>query len=992
MAYAAVISLKQTIERLRNSSQIPFLLSFPETIKSAYEEVQSLQKILTLEDSNSKEVNSLQEFLQRNSQGLESINRERVKAAGREIREAACRLEDVLESAHVSNHFLKQSETLYGDDEISTLSQDMAAKDVKEEISFFIQTVEKIKEQLSSSLPPEKDDAAVVSSRSDHLGIKKTKIFGLDGDLIKLKDLLTGDHSNTLEIVSVVGMGGIGKTTLTKEVYLDPFIANYFECSAFVSLGPECHVIEILQGILDQISPATVKRPTKSLKRLAKYVSQGLKSRRYLIVLDDIWDTWIMDALISYFRDDENGSRIVLTTRNEEVAHCATRSNWTRQVSPPNLESQYQIVLRVRPKATRHSMLGAGKYLHKMRFLNEEESWHLLREYAFAGEELCPTQLEEAGKKIAKKCEGLPLAIIAVGKHLSTAERTLEYWTKVAETESSVIISADEEITKVLYLSYKYLPQHLRACFLYMGVFPHNYEIPTSKLIKLWCAEGFVESDSANTLENLAIEFSLKESKMAKTSENLKGVLLGNLANIYEDSKNCFKDLESNSDKTLEDFAMECLDDLVSRSLVLVRQKSSSSGHGIKTCRTHTTYWHMCVKEAGKEKFFHVINNYANGVTKGVERQRRLCIHNNVLFGIKDVHKSMASVSNARSLLCSGPHHHYPVPMCFNLRLLRVLDAVTIRFYEFPIEVLKLVQLRYLAFTYNKSLPASISKLWNLQYLIVHRQYISINPLAARSLPMEIWKMQELRHLEVMGSDLPNPSSATALLPNLLTLLGISARSCTKEVLGRIPNLKKLGIQIELALNADVPLSCLDHLSHLHGLESLKCVIMNPKLSFAQVVAPRPPPFSRFPSGLKKLTLSGLGVSWEYMSSIAQLPNLKVLKLRHYAFQGPVWRVYDSEFLQLKFLLLEDTDLEFWSAGCHCFRQLKHLIIRHCYKLKEFSGVIGHISFAKTIMLDNCSPSLASSAKQVLEKQLIFGGDPVQLIISSSEDDRKRKP
>ncbi|KAL0335799.1 UNVERIFIED_CONTAM: putative late blight resistance proteinR1A-10 [Sesamum radiatum] len=644
-----------------------------------------------------------------------------------------------------------------------------------------------------------------------------------------------------------------------------------------------------------------------------------------------------MDALISSFPDDENGSRIMLTTRIEDVAHFATMNKWEWPVSErlsPDRESRDQIVLKVRTKATRHRMLGAGKYLHRVKFLNEKESWHLLREHVFAEGELCPPKLVEPGKKIAEKCEGLPLAIIAVGKHLSKAKRTLDYWTKVAETENSVIIGADEETTKMDLV--------------------HKSLAKTSKdFVPKWFKD-------------------LLPITLAKTSE--------------DSSMECFKDLKSNSGKTLEDFAKEYLDQLVSRSLVLVRQNSSNSDHGIKTCKTHTTYWHMCVKEAGKDMFFHVINNYANGIRKGVESGRRLCIHNNVLFGIKDVYKSMVSVSNARSLLCTGPHHQYPIPIHFSLRLLRVLDALTIRFYTFPIEVLKLVQLRYLAFTYNKSLPASISKLWNLQYLIVHRQYPSINPSRSRCLPIEIWNMQELRHLEVMGIDLPYPNFATPLLPNLLTLLGISAESCTEEVLGRIANLKRLGIQIELGLDAAQSLSCFDHLSHLYGLQTLKCIVVNPKPSF-QVVAPATPPFSVFPSGLKKLTLSGLGLPWEYMSVIAQLPKLEILKLRQYAFQGPVWKVYDSQFLHLKFLLLEDTDLEFWSAGGFSFILLKHLIISHCYKLKDFCTVIRGILSVEMIELVDCSPSLAASAKKILEGRL----NPTQLIVSSSEDDGKRK-
>ncbi|KAK4427077.1 hypothetical protein Salat_1476600 [Sesamum alatum] len=173
MAYAALISLKLTIQRILKSSQIPIPSSCPEIIELAYQNVKSLQELFTLEYGR---------------------NNERVKAVEKEIREASCRLEDVLESAHVSNqHFLSQSETVDGD-EISYL----ASMKVEEEINLFTETAEKIKEQFSNTLlQPEEykgEIEEVIPSRTDHFLATKSKIFGLDSDLMKLKDLLRGYH------------------------------------------------------------------------------------------------------------------------------------------------------------------------------------------------------------------------------------------------------------------------------------------------------------------------------------------------------------------------------------------------------------------------------------------------------------------------------------------------------------------------------------------------------------------------------------------------------------------------------------------------------------------------------------------------------------------------------------------------------------------------------------------------------------------------------
>ncbi|KAL0364534.1 UNVERIFIED_CONTAM: Disease resistance protein RPP8 [Sesamum angustifolium] len=488
-------------------------------------------------------------------------------------------------------------------------------------------------------------------------------------------------------------------------------------------------------------------------------------------------------------------------------------------------------------------------------------------------------------------------------------------------------------MSKVLYLSYEYLPQHLKACFLYMGVFPHDYEIHPSKLINLWCAEGYFEPRGTEALEDLAM--------------------------IY-------------------------LEDLVSRSVVLVRQQSSIGR--IKTCKLHSVFRHLCIQEASKDKFFHVLDGYAN---QGIESQRRFCTHNNVLFGIKDVYNSMASISKARSLLCTSPHHQYPVPMCLDFSLLRVLDALTIRFYGFPNEVVELVKLRYLAFTYNGKLPASICKLQNLQYLIVH-QYLSIISSGAHRwyLPMEIWNMQELRYLEVMGSDMPEPSYGTDYLWNLSTLLGISPRSCTEEVLRRIPNLKKLGTRIELPLDVVEPLCCFDHLTYLYHLESFKCSIVNPSPRL-QVLG-HTLPIPNFPSGLRKLTLSGLGFPWDYMSSIACLPNLEVLKLRCYAFRGPEWEFSEEGFRKLRFLLIEDTDLEYWRVDFTHFPCLQRLFIHHCYKLKQIPWGIGGIGALEMVEIVDGSPSLVASANQM---QHIWGDIfGLQVCVKySSEDDHKTK-
>ncbi|KAL8547626.1 hypothetical protein ACS0TY_007087 [Phlomoides rotata] len=149
----------------------------------------------------------------------------------------------------------------------------------------------------------------------------------------------------------------------------------------------------------------------------------------------------------------------------------------------------------------------SSRGIHKIPFLNKEESWNLLREEVF-GEDLCPGELEKAGKMIAEECDGLPLTIITVASLLSKAdEKTQEYWNDVANEKNSVFEDAYHKILKVLYPSYKHLDLEYRACFLYMAAFRRKYETPISKLFMLCTVEGLLPSNKWNLIRDFISEY-----------------------------------------------------------------------------------------------------------------------------------------------------------------------------------------------------------------------------------------------------------------------------------------------------------------------------------------------------------------------------------------------------------------------------------------------------------------------------------------------------
>ncbi|XP_057786908.1 putative late blight resistance protein homolog R1B-17 [Salvia miltiorrhiza] len=771
-------------------------------------------------------------------------------------------------------------------------------KDLKQDIHSF---AELFNTMYIAAAEEEEEDG---DSSQIGLSGRKSKMIGLSDHYKELKYHLTRPASPMMILV-LVGMAGIGKTTLAAQIFEDPDIVKHYDLRVWVKIGGKCQLKDIPRRILAKLNPDLSDRFLSKGENheIARCLRENLKGKRYLIVLDDVWNKYMAchfywSSRYKIFESEpfpyeRNESRVLLTTR----VHQAEEHNGH-----------------------------FPDYVSRLRFLNEEESWELLRENVFA-EELCTSQFEKAGKKIAENCEGLPLMIVKVAELLSSKERTLQYWNEVAaEKNHQLFMDAYDGISKVLYSSYENLTELLKLCFLYMGVFRQNYEIPRGKLINMWSSDGF---------------------------------------------------LEENAHEFPSPSAIECLNELVANNLVMIYQSNISPNSAvgeeqIKTCGLHSSFWYLCNREARETKFCCILKILNDSLGGDIQGQSRLAFHNNVLFGIKDVYESV-------EVHCASTS---------GLKLLRELDALTIRFYEFPLEVLELVQLRYLALTLNGELPVSISRLSNLQFLIVG-SHLSIKSCRGPSfLPVEIWSMKEIKHIDVMYSDIPNPCGAS--LESLLTLSNVSAHSCSEEVFKAIPKLEKLGIRIELAYDDDVKLlSSLNQVSNLKELRSLKCVIVSPE------IVPSPlAPLPNFPSTLRKLSLSGLGYPWEEMSKMALLLSLTVLKLQNYAFQGVKWEAREK-FWSLQSLVIEDSDLVEWKVGSESMKSLKRLSLKHCYNLENIEWEYGRSpdrihwackdSLRKIEMVD-CNPLGAEEMNKALPR---WKKDA--LAVHCSWDDTKRK-
>ncbi|CAD6226435.1 unnamed protein product [Miscanthus lutarioriparius] len=315
-----------------------------------------------------------------------------------------------------------------------------------------------------------RDNALSYSSRLQHLS--EHSYLNDDDDFVGNKEevkCLTewlSDLRKGRTVISICGMGGLGKTTIASSIYKKEETKRMFICRAWISVSQSYRVKDLLQKILLQLMAKSENIPdgldTMDCVNLVELLRRYLKDRRYLIVLDDVWsrDSWPL--LDSAFVKNDNGSRIIITTRIQDVSSVA--------------DSNREMKLSLLPK---------------------EEAWTLFCQKAFSrlDDRSCPISLKTCAERIVGKCQGLPLALVALGSLLSYKEMDEHEW-ELFYRQLRWQLSSNPELSwvaSVLNLSYNDLPSYLKNCFLYCGLFPEDYQIKRKQLIRLWIAEGFVE-------------------------------------------------------------------------------------------------------------------------------------------------------------------------------------------------------------------------------------------------------------------------------------------------------------------------------------------------------------------------------------------------------------------------------------------------------------------------------------------------------------------
>ncbi|KAL3338833.1 hypothetical protein AABB24_027788 [Solanum stoloniferum] len=262
-------------------------------------------------------------------------------------------------------------------------------------------------------------------------------------------------------VLSIYGMGGLGKTTLARNLYNSPDILNSFPTRAWICVSQEYNTMDLLRNIIKSIQGCT-KETLDLLERMTErdleiYLRDLLKERKYLVVVDDVWKREAWESLKRAFPDGKNGSRVIITTRKEDVAERADDRG----------------------------------FVHKLRFLSQEESWDLFHRKLLDVRAMVP-EMESLAKDMVEKCRGLPLAIVVLSGLLSH-KKGLNQWQKVKDhLWKSIKEDKFIEISNILSLSYNDLSTALKQCFLYFGIFPEDKVVKADDIIRLWMAEGFI--------------------------------------------------------------------------------------------------------------------------------------------------------------------------------------------------------------------------------------------------------------------------------------------------------------------------------------------------------------------------------------------------------------------------------------------------------------------------------------------------------------------
>ena len=892
-----------------------------------------------------------------------------VKLWVKQVQEVAERIEDVIEEYKIRVAQLQPDQPSKSKGFLKKVSHQFKSLKHRREITLKIQNIRKLlfqikgkndrfkfKEQGSSSNTKE------VTWHDPRLAVHfigEAEVVGINDSIEEVTAFLVKGTSK-LSTISVIGMGGIGKTTLAKKAFDNPRVKEHFDCRIWITVSQSYNMEGLLKEMIRQYYKAMGQTAPEEINTfnvisLVFKLRESLQNKRCVVVFDDVCDEEFWGSIMHVFDDDDMGTRIITTTRYYDVSTSCRK---------------FSIV-----------------YIHEMQPLPPEKAMELFCKKAFKHsvfEWNCPPELEELSFDIVERCQGLPLAIVVIGGLLSIKEMIVSEWTSFLDNLSFELDSDPHlaNIKKILCFSYHDLPYYLKSCFLYFGMYPEDYSIRCSRLIKQWIAEGFVKEDE-------------------------KG-------------------------NTLEEIANEYLSELIHRSLV---QVSSVSVDGkAKHCHIHDLLHEFILSKTAELNFCQVLGKNDSSF---YGRCQRLSINHSTdnVFNANEKSQIWDDLSYGKSK--NMRRYRYPLSFLFidtqkgnqpgelvgkflhrgiangHLLRLQILDLEHVYKPQLPENLGDLTHLIYLSlrWTLLEIIPSSIGKLLNLQTL-------DLKHTNMKALPSSIEKLQKLKHIYITRSTIRPQLAMQYLqsLKNLHTLKGLFLESYPDlsmgldqapsnhrkskglyEGLGMLINLRELEIELELIPSQlEIVINHVTKLKHLQSLkltsysateslghlklESLSGLENLSRLELSGVID-NPSIFlntNGLPKNLTRLTLVDSALRDDPIPVLQKLHNLRSLYLNDGSYTGRSIVCSTGGFPQLLVLKMSFLfNLEEVIVEELAMQKLMELEIVNCRNLEVLTG-LKNLETLQQLKLTDMSKEFIATIEETKGKTL----DNLAIIVS----------
>ncbi|XP_027364639.1 probable disease resistance protein RF9 [Abrus precatorius] len=723
------------------------------------------------------------------------------------------------------------------------------------------------------------------------LVVKQSSIVGFDDDVLILTAQLLTDEQRRC-IISIVGIQGSGKTTLAGLIFDNDAVTGHFDCRIKVFMPPNEQIEVLLQDIAKEAAKQFMRDQDEEQGWSTQDVLRTLASTMYLLVVDGIESSQVLDAVKKSIPDMSTACRVVLTGRNASAElHAGTRT-----------------------------------FVHPLQLLDDKNSWTLFRRNLNAD---IPRELEKVGKEIVKKCGGLPLEILETTDLLSTKDATIEEWSSELNQDQKHWLETCNAINS--------LPLYLRRCLFYFLLFPAEFGIPARRLVALWVAEGLVhQGEDKEPPEEIAgryltelIDLNMVQIAKRKQNGTAKTCRLPRALREFWLTK-------ANESRFLRGRTATDTDDVQKNSII--RQvadhlderdiwhnhihSDSTSVSGSATLRTH-------YKDVLSFLSFDAQEGSKPGEDVGNFLKR--CISSNCflllrVLDLERVYKPRLPKNIAR---LSG---------------LRYLGLRWTYLESLPSSISSLLKLQTLdlTHTYIHILTSSIWKM-ELRHLFLSETYRSRFPPK----PKVNSSLSDLQTLWGLFVD-----EETAVKGGLDKLIGVRKLGLACQQMS--PDQKKMESQLEAVADWIMKLEHLHslrlksrdeegrpwnlHLKSLQNHVNLTDMYLLGILSCSSIL-------SQFPPSLVELNLSHSKLEEDPMQILKDLPNLRSLSLLAESYLGRLMVCNSQSFLQLHVLKLWKLEqLEEWKIEQQALPSLRQLEIRSCRRMKTLPDGLKHVN------------------------------------------------